>query len=64
MTDPARRFSPKTLVIIGALGVIAGGIAFAVETGSWLAVGAIAALSIGGALVLWLLKIAGVFDDD
>ena len=46
MTEPAaRRFSPRTLAFIGGLAVLGGGIAFALETGSWLAIAALAALS-------------------
>jgi hypothetical protein len=67
MTNPdnerPQRFKPRNLVIFGGVAtVLLGGVAFSLETGSWLGVGVIGALSLGGGMVLWMLKIGGVFD--
>lgn len=67
MTDPDNTpgagFKLRTkLIAVGIVTVLAGGVAFSLETGSWLGVGVLGALSIGGGMVLWMLKIGGVFD--
>lgn len=60
---PGSGMSTRTKLIAGGIvTVLAGGIAFSLETGSWLGVGVLGALGLGGGLVLWMLKIAGVFD--
>lgn len=60
---PGSGFKPITKFIAGGIvTVVAGGVAFSLETGSWLGVGVIGALTLGGGMVLWMLKLGGVFD--